>query len=142
MVFGCEPKLKVNKPNNLIPKDKMTEILYDLFVLNSAKGTNRRTMELKGVQPESYLLQKHNIDSTQFAQSNNYYAHDIEGYIQIIETVKAKLKTQKDYFEAIDKKEQEDKKRKRDSIKQIEIKALKNKNAVVKNRASNLPESN
>ena len=140
-VLACEPKLKSEKPDNLIPKDKMTEVLYDMFVVNAAKGINRRKLELEGLNPEQYILQKHNIDSVQFAKSNDYYAYDIEAYSGIIETVKKRLTIEKERFEAIGKEEENKKKRKLDSLKKLKLKD-EHKKEPVKNRASNRPKSN
>ena len=116
-VMSCEPKIKPEKPQGLIPETDMTNILYDMFVMNSAKGINRKLLEVNGVSPEKYILEKYNIDSLQFAQSNNYYAHDLEAYEAIIESVTEKITKDRDIFEAIEEKEQEEAKRRRDSIK-------------------------
>jgi hypothetical protein len=120
-VFGCKPQLKPEKPENLIPKDEMTLVLYDLFVVNSAKGIDRVLFENKGINPEVYILEKYNIDSTQFAKSNDYYAHDIEVYNDIIEKVKERITLEAEKFEVISKEEQ-NKERKRDSLKRKDLK--------------------
>ena len=117
LILGCEPKLKPEKPSNLIPKDKMTLVLYDLFVVNSAKGINRKVLEENRLNPERYLLEKHSIDSVQFAESNNYYAHDIEVYNTIIDDVKQKITSEKKKYEAISEKSKEKKEQIKDSIK-------------------------
>lgn len=123
--LGCEPKLKPEKPDNLIPKDKMADVLKDIFVVNSAKGISRLKLEKVGLNPEEYILKKHNVDSLRFAQSNNYYAHDVEAYTAIIEDVKAKITAEKDIFTALEKEEQEKYKRRKDSIRKArqELKA-------------------
>ncbi|MCC1483041.1 DUF4296 domain-containing protein [Winogradskyella immobilis] len=116
-ITSCESNIKPKKPENLIPKEDMTNVLFDMFVVNSAKGLNKKLLEVKGVSPEKYILEKYQIDSLQFAQSNNYYAHDIETYKTIIEEVKEKITTQRKVFEEIEKKEKEEANRRRDSIK-------------------------
>jgi len=117
LCFGCEPKIKPDKPDNLISKEKMTNVLYDMFIASSAKGTSRTKFEKLGLDPETYILKKYSIDSIQFAQSNNYYAHDLEAYKAIIEKVKTKLSVEKEKYAAIDKEEAEENKRKKDSLK-------------------------
>ncbi|RZN84198.1 MAG: DUF4296 domain-containing protein [Winogradskyella sp.] len=119
LFLGCEPKLQPKKPENLIPKDKMTKILSDMFVVSSAKGVSRTKLEAKGIDPEAFILKKYNIDSLQFAQSNDYYAHDIEAYKEIIEDVKAKLTSEKQKYEAINKKEEAINKKKKDSLREL-----------------------
>ncbi len=116
LCFSCEPNLKPEKPDNLIPKDKMTDLLFDMFIVTSAKGIKRTKFESFGLDPEDYILKKYNIDSLQFAESNNYYAYDVELYKSMIEDVKAKLSSEKEKYEAIEKKEEEERKRKRDSL--------------------------
>lgn len=124
LIFGCEPRLKPEKPQNLIPKDKMTLVLYDMFVINSAKGINRLKLEKNGINPERYILTKHSIDSVQFAKSNDYYAHDLEVYDEIIEAVKQKITSNKENFEALEKKDVPSKRRVKDSLKRLKSKAL------------------
>ena len=114
--LACEPKLKPEKPDNLIARDKMVNVLHDMFVVSSAKGVSRSKLEVQGLNPEQYILRKHNIDSLQFATSNDYYAHDVETYKAIIEEIKVKLTTEKEKFVALEKEEQEERKRIKDSI--------------------------
>ena len=115
--LGCEPKLKPEKPENLISKGKMVDVLHDMFIVSSAKGVNRPKLEKNGLNPELYILKKHSIDSLQFATSNDYYAHDVEAYKAIINEVKVRLNTEKEKFVAIDKEEQEERNRIKDSIR-------------------------
>ncbi|GGI55899.1 DUF4296 domain-containing protein [Winogradskyella haliclonae] len=130
LFLSCEPKLQPKKPENLIPKDKMTEILSDMFVVSSAKGVSRTILEAKGIDPETYILKKYNIDSLQFAQSNDYYAHDIETYKEIIEEIKAKLTSEKQKYEAENKKEEAENKKKKDSL--IKLKQVQRANPNLK----------
>lgn len=119
LFFACDDKHKPQKPNNLIPKDQMERILYDLYIVNSAKGINKKVLEQNNVIPETYILTKYNIDSLQFVQSNDYYAFDSEGYKTIIENVKARLQKEKKFFEDLEKKEGKAAKQRRDSISNL-----------------------
>lgn len=105
------------KPDNLISKDQMAELLYDLHIINAAKGVNRKTLENNGFNPETYILTQYNVDSTQFADSNTYYAFNPEVYKTIVDNVKARLEAEKKMFEDINKIEEDSIKRHRDSIK-------------------------
>jgi|UniRef100_UPI00404A69B0 hypothetical protein len=107
LVFGCNGVDKPKKPNNLISKDKMVDVLYDVYVLNAAKGINKNVLESNGIQPERFLFKKHDIDSLQFAQSNNYYAYDIKTYEGIVEKVKARMENDKLKYDALAEKEKE-----------------------------------
>lgn len=88
------------KPDNLISEDKMVEVIYDMSLLSAAKGVNRKTMEIEGVNPEQFVYDKHNIDSLQFALSNAYYTYDLKTYSQLYARVKVKLQEDKDRFNA------------------------------------------
>ena len=70
-------------PNNLIPEDKMIDILYDMSLISVSKGINKRILENNGMKPKKYILKKYNIDSLQFVVSNEYYSKDLEIYLSI-----------------------------------------------------------
>ena len=109
---GGQGKKRVKKPDDLIKKDKMVDIIYDMSLVSAAKGVNRKLMEQQGVHPDQYVYEKHGIDSAQFAQSNEYYAFDLDAYEEIYIKVKAKLeKDKKHYTELVQIEDKE-----RDSI--------------------------
>lgn len=83
----------VEKPDNLIEKDKMVDILYDLSLLESIKTQNIGG-GISNQKANDYIYKKYSIDSVQLAQSNKYYASDVKQYKKIIEKVKAKLEEQ------------------------------------------------
>ena len=118
-VMACEDKNKPKQPDNLIAKDKMEQILYDLYILNAAKGVNRKQLEKNGVVPEAYVLNKYNIDSTQFANSNSYYAFYTDTYRQMVDNVKNRLEEEKKKFEELEKVEGQAAKRRRDSLSKV-----------------------
>jgi len=123
LFFSCNPSIeKPKKPANLIPEDKMVEILYDMFILNSAKGVNKKLLELNGILPKDYIFEKYGIDSTQFALSNNYYVYDTKTYESILNKIAQKIDVKKKEYEALDKIEEADKKRKEDSLRAIRVK--------------------
>ena len=69
----------------------MIEIIYDMSLISVSKGINKRILENNGMKPKSYILKKYNIDSLQFATSNEYYSKDLELYLFIYEKVLEKL---------------------------------------------------
>lgn len=78
------------KPKNLIEKDKMINVLYDLSLLQAIRSQNiGGGVENKAIN--DYIFKKYKIDSVQLAQSNKYYASDMQEYKSIFEGVKAKL---------------------------------------------------
>jgi hypothetical protein len=118
-LIACNSIDKPKEPENLISKDKMVDILYDVFVINAAKGTSKGILEDNGIYPEDYVFKKHQIDSLQFALSNEYYGFHMEEYESIIARVEERFNTDKDRFQARIDKDKEDKQRKKDSIKKL-----------------------
>jgi hypothetical protein len=125
LAISCDDSVRIKKPDNLIAKDKMSDILYDLYTINAAKGVSRSLLETNGFIPETYVLTKYNIDSIQFADSNTYYAFDTESYRDIIEKVKARLEKDKTKYEDLREAESIEERSKRDSIKNIKPKKIK-----------------
>ncbi|MCB0400347.1 MAG: DUF4296 domain-containing protein [Winogradskyella sp.] len=137
LIFSCENKDKPQKPSNLISKDKMENILYDLYVINAAKGVNRKLLEDKGIVPETYILTKHQIDSAQFAESNAYYAFDPDLYKSIVEKVKNRLEKDKEKFEDLEEKESKEAQKRRDSISRLNEKRRDSIKKALKEEVSN-----
>ena len=95
-------------PVNLISEDKMIEILYDMSLISVSKGINKRIIENNGMKPKKYILKKHNIDSTQFVASNEYYSKDLETYLSIYEEVLKKLQSNREIvIDTIESKKEE-----------------------------------
>ena len=97
LVFSCNNTLNQNNkpPENLISKEKMVDIIYDMTLINVAKGVNKSILENNGIIPEKYLFNKHSIDSVLFAKSNEYYSYDLKTYQTIYDNVKIKLEKNK-----------------------------------------------
>ena len=97
LVLGCNNSLnqEPTPPENLISKEKMIDIIYDMTLINVAKGVNKSILENNGIIPEQYLFNKHSIDSILFAKSNEYYSYDLKTYQTIYDKVKIKLEKNK-----------------------------------------------
>lgn len=87
------------KPKNLIPKDKMAHLILDLSLLRSAEGTYKTKLETEGYSLESYIYSRHQIDSVQFALSNEYYSYDLDTYLKIYEKVEDSLQKLKEFYD-------------------------------------------
>lgn len=117
--IGCNSFSKPKKPDNLIPKDKMAEIMYEVFVLNAAKGANKSKLENKGIYPQDYIFEKYKVDSLQFASSNEYYGFYVEDYESIISEVEKRIETDKKKYQNLIDKAAKERTRKKDSIKKL-----------------------
>ena len=96
ILFGCNENIrKIAIPDNLISEEKMVDVIYEMTLISVSKGVNRRILENNGVIPEKYIFEKYNIDSLQFALSNEFYSNDLNSYLNIYNRVKLKLQENK-----------------------------------------------
>lgn len=104
MAVSCAEKV-VEEPDNLIPKEKMIDILHDLAILNATKSTVGAKLDETGIDVMGFLYKKYQIDSTQFSESDLYYASLPLEYQAIYTEVETRLdKRQKAMEEATEKK--------------------------------------
>lgn len=124
---SCQNIEEVKKPDNLIPKDKMVDVLTELIILNSAKNYNKRLLEQTGLQPDEYLYSKYEIDSLQLAKSTTYYAKKYDEFEGIYLKVQENLEAMKAKLEVIREDEQkiEDSLRKLDPKDTLNLDTLK-----------------
>lgn len=90
-IFASCKKEVVKTPKNLIEKDKMVNIMYDLSLLESIKIQNATSLDSFKINSNQYIYKKYRIDSAQFAQNNIYYAADYKEYKKMYEQVKSRL---------------------------------------------------
>lgn len=132
-ILSCRNR-SYDKPDNLIPEDKMVDIISEFMIINAAKGVNKKILEDHIEDPTAYVFEKFQIDSVQFEQSNAYYARNIERYTSIYNRVSQKLEFEKrtieNRIEAQNKRLDSLKKRKlsqKDSIPILQKSAIKPK---------------
>ncbi|MEW4923645.1 DUF4296 domain-containing protein [Algibacter sp. 2305UL17-15] len=118
-VASCYKYNKPDKPEHLISKDEMVNILIDLRLMASVTGRDKKVLDSANVIPEQYIYQKYNIDSTSFAESNAYYAYYLDDYKDIYGRVKDSLTILKNHYKEILEEERKAKKEK-DSLKRLE----------------------
>jgi hypothetical protein len=122
---SCNEKL-MEKPDNLIDRGKMVDILADMAIANAAVTANKSLVKDDNFRPTEYVLTKYDIDSAQFVDSDRYYASIPIEYEAIYQAVESKLDQEK--------KEMELAKKLKDSLHQIELKEKK-KLAVERSKA-------
>ena len=112
LFFSCgSPQQK--PPANLISEDLMSEIIFDIILISSAKGINKQLLQNNIENPLNYIYRSYGIDSLNFAQSNDYYTRYPARYNLIYDKVKARLKSKKNYYNAI----LDEQKRVKDSVR-------------------------
>ena len=95
----------VEKPKDLIDKDMMVDILYDLYLTNALNSTDSKYLLDKGITPAKYIYGKYNVDSLQFSRSDRYYAADIDAYEKMYKSVTLKLQKEKEVIDTLISKE-------------------------------------
>ncbi len=90
LMFGCTDA-PVDKPDKLIDEDVMVDIFYDLSILDAMRTQKPLSLREHDIDPDKYIYEKYKIDSLQFAQSNRYYASQMETYKKMYERVKTRL---------------------------------------------------
>lgn len=97
---SCTVKNEIKKPEKLIEKDVMENILYDLALLQALKGYSPQELQKNHVNPKSYIYQKYKIDSIQFVENNKYYSSDIEEYKLMYDRIIKRIETEKKTVDA------------------------------------------
>lgn len=100
LIWSCTDKVTYEKPENLIEKDQMIDLLYDMHIAIGTSNIKNLHLE-KNRNYMSLVYDKYGIDSTQFANSNLYYTSNIIEYEEIYEEVERRLDTLKNYHQAI-----------------------------------------
>lgn len=97
-VFSCAEEV-IKKPEDLIPRDKMSELLYELAILNAAKNTDKGILEDHFENPTEFLFRKYGVDSLQFVKSDMYYASQPLVYEAMYEEIADRLDREKQMSE-------------------------------------------
>ncbi len=108
LLGSCQNVERSPRPDDLIPHDKMVEVLTELSLLHGARSYNKTLLEEKGIRPQDYLWEKFDIDSLQFLRSNNYYAENYKQYQQIYGRVQTRLEEYKARFDSLRELEERD----------------------------------
>jgi len=100
LFVSCEEQL-VERPENLIPKEQMISILYDITVLNAAQQINSDILREYEITPSAFILKQYGIDSVLFAKSDLYYASIPKEYDAIYAAVKDRLDKEKERLDKL-----------------------------------------
>ncbi|OYX80934.1 MAG: hypothetical protein B7Y83_17870 [Flavobacteriales bacterium 32-34-25] len=131
LLFSCKND-GVEKPDRLVDKEVMENIIYDMSLLDAIKYNEPNTTEKYKVNPKEFIYKKYKVDSAQFAQSNIYYASDFDEYKKMYDNVVKRMDSKKAVLDSLIKKEVKrdsliTAKRKQDSIKAVKKVALAKK---------------
>ena len=90
LLVSCGEEL-IPKPNNLIPKEKMIDIIQEMSVINAAKATDSKVFQNNKIEPTDFMLKKYDVDSLQFVESDRYYVSRPAEYQDIYQSVEKRL---------------------------------------------------
>lgn len=91
-ILGCQ-ETGVEKPDNLIEREEMTSIFYDISLLEAVKTQNIEG-GISSQEMNQYIYKKYKIDSLQYIKSKKYYASDIAAYKKMYQKVKERLEAE------------------------------------------------
>ncbi len=106
LIFSCKEEV-VKKPENLIEKEIMVDVMYDLALLEAIKYQSPNALQAHKINPDEYIYKKYKIDNTQFVRSNMYYASDYKEYKKMYDQINLRLVKNKSLLEEAIKNEKD-----------------------------------
>ncbi|MDO9038190.1 MAG: DUF4296 domain-containing protein [Lutibacter sp.] len=93
--MACTSNTIIKKPDNLIPKNQMEDLITDMLIAAGAENIKNINLE-RNVNYFPLIFEKYGIDSTRFKESNYYYTSQIDDYEKILRKVDERLKALKE----------------------------------------------
>ncbi|MCP1995322.1 DUF4296 domain-containing protein [Flavobacterium sp. HSC-61S13] len=139
-LISCKEELE--KPKKFIEKDKMTDVLYDMALLNGMESMGVFYADTTAsIITASSILKKYKIDSLTFVENNRYYIElEDESYFQIQEEIKKRLEVKKEKLKKEVEAEQEKAKLKEEDEKVKAVKTNVKLNKLSKVAVENQPQ--
>ena len=97
-IISCTSNTIYKKPENLISKDQMIDLLVDMQLALGARSVKNKDGDRK-IEYMHLVYEKYGVDSTRFEESNFYYTTNIDDYNKILKKVKNRLDGMKKKFE-------------------------------------------
>ena len=103
ILWSCAQVVEV-PPEHLIGEETMADLIFELAVLDAAKGFIPKDQKDRIVLNADSFYQYHEIDSVQFTISNAYYAKHPKAYLRIVSIAQTKLEEFEKNIQEIDTK--------------------------------------
>ena len=94
LFVSCKEEL-IKKPENLIDKKVMVDIIYDISILDAIRNQNPTSIDSFKINSRDFIFKKYKVDSLQFVKSNVYYSADYESYKLMFDEVVKRVDKQK-----------------------------------------------
>ena len=104
MILSSCAQVEDHPPENLIEEHRMADLIFELAVLDAAKGFIPKDQKDRIVLDADSFYQFHEIDSVQFTISNAYYAKHPKEYLRIVSIAQTKLEEFKKNIQEIETK--------------------------------------
>ncbi|MFD0932747.1 DUF4296 domain-containing protein [Psychroflexus salinarum] len=114
LITSCQNIDKVEKPDRLLNKSEMIDLLYDMVLLDAAASVNDKKLEDLDVEMLEFLSKKYNIDTTDLKQNILYYNLEFDQNLEIYEKVKDSIEILEKAYDSISKVS--------DSLRRLELK--------------------
>lgn len=101
LVLSCQSVDKQEKPENLIPEDKMVDLLTDLLRLDAAENYSSIEFKKRKINTKDLIFETYKVDSLQFVESSRYYAEDFKVNKRIYDSVQTRFEEEKKYFDSL-----------------------------------------
>lgn len=131
-LISCQ-QTAIGKPDNLIDEETMEDIIYDLALLDAIKSNDPASLDKKNIVTTTYIYDKYDIDSLQFANSNHYYASDVHNYLKMYKRIEDRLASQKTEVDSLIAR----KKTKKLEVKKEKLNKLKNIDSTNRKKTTN-----
>lgn len=118
-LFSCTSNTIFKKPEDLIEKEIMIDLLTDLTIATVAKK-EQNIYGKRNVDYTQLVFEKYGIDTVQFKRSNFYYTSRIDDYQAIYLEVEKRIERQNALFKTLRKE--------KDSLKKDRIRKIKLRN--------------
>jgi hypothetical protein len=115
-LFSCTSNTIFKKPEDLIEKELMVDLLTDLTIATTAKN-EKNIYGKRNVDYTQLVFEKYGIDTTRFKKSNFYYTSRIDDYQAIYLEVEKRIKRQNSLFKDLRKE--------KDSLKNDRIRKIR-----------------
>ncbi|WP_339837106.1 DUF4296 domain-containing protein [uncultured Flavobacterium sp.] len=100
LLLSCNDR-PVSKPDNLLSKETMEDIIYELAILQAAETYKPQTLSDSNIKIKQYVYKKYNLDSTTYFQNYKYYASDIKALKKIYNHVNERILNQKNAIDTL-----------------------------------------
>lgn len=113
-ITSCQNVEKIEKPEKLLSKSEMKDLLYDMVLLDAASGVNEKRLKDLDIKMFDFLSKKYKLDSIELKQNIQYYNMKFDDNFEIYEQVKDSISRLEQSYDSITKA--------RDSLKKLERK--------------------